>query len=68
MRKIVVNPVSMNDSLFGYCEIVDWWGAERLAASQACFALQETLFERAKEETANVSYQHLLIEDSDERK
>lgn len=58
----------MNDSLFGYSEVIDWWEAERLAASQACFGLQETLFERAKQETANVSHHHLLMEDSDERK
>lgn len=58
----------MNDSLFGYSEIIDWWEAERLAASQACFGLQDTLFERAKQTTANVSHHHLLMEDSDKRK
>lgn len=58
----------MNDSLFGYSQIIDWWEAERLAAWQACFGLQETLFERAKQECANVSHHQLLMEDSDERK
>lgn len=58
----------MNDSLFRYSEIIDWWEAERLAAWQACFDLQETLFERAKQGTANVLHQHLLMEDSDGRK
>ncbi len=67
-RKNVVGLVSMTVSLLGYCEIIDWWDAERLAASQACFALQSTLFERVKKETASVSYQHLLMENSVERK
>ena len=66
--KIDASHVSMNDHLFEYSEIIDWWEAERLSASQACFGLQETLFERAKQDTANVSHHHLLMEASDERK
>lgn len=68
MWRFEASHVSMNDSLIGYSEIIDWWEAERLAASQACFGLKETLFERAKQETANVSHHHLLMEASDERK
>ena len=67
MWKIDASHVSMNDSLFRYSEIIDWWEAERLAASQACYGLQETLFERARQEIENVSHHHLLMEDSDER-
>jgi hypothetical protein len=68
MRKIDVSHVSVNDRLFGYSEIIDWWESERLASSQACFGLEEKLFERAKQETANLAHHHLMMEDSDERK
>jgi hypothetical protein len=68
MWKFYASHVSMNDRLFEYSEIIDWWEAERLAASQACFGLQETLFERVKQESENVSSHHLLMEESDERK
>ena len=62
----------MSDAFSGYClieysEIIDWWEAERLTASQACFALQDELIERAERKIEKISYQHLLMESSNER-
>lgn len=68
MLKVDASHVFVNDSLLGYSEVIDWWEAERLAATQACFGLQEALFERAKNETANVPHHHLLMENSEELK
>lgn len=58
----------MNDSLFEYSGVIDWWEAERLAAHNTCFELQNALLDRAEKETENISHHHLWIEASEERK
>ena len=54
-------------SLIEYCDVIDWWEAERLTAIQACNKLQDELFERVEREIDGISYQHLLAENSNER-
>lgn len=57
----------MNNSLFEYCEVIDWWETERVAAHKACFKLQDELFNRAQKETTKIAHHHLWIETSEER-
>lgn len=53
---------------FEYCDIIDWWEAERLSAARRCRKLASDLQTLAKEKSAEIPVNHLWLADSRERK